>query len=174
VWQVRLLRIALFVVLTALSARFRIDLPGTPVPITGQVFVVLLAGMALGAREGAASQITYLALILAGAPIDSRGLGAAAFVGPTAGYLVAFVPAAFIAGLAVRRAVAWNVMAGLVAVAVIHAIGTLGVAIYAKVPWSTASLLGSAPFILLDFGKALLAASLVKLEKESLTRWGWQ
>lgn len=173
VWQLRVTRIALFVALTALSARFRIDLPGTPVPITGQVFVVLLAGMALGAREGAATMLAYLGLIAAGAPLDSRGLGAAALFGPTAGYLLAFVPGAFIAGLALRRAVLWNVLAGLLAVAVIHTIGTLGVAVYSKLPWSAAALLGSAPFILVDFGKALLAASLVKLGHEWLVRVRW-
>ncbi|MGA7096200.1 MAG: biotin transporter BioY, partial [Acidimicrobiia bacterium] len=39
--------------LTALAAQWRIDLPFTPVPITGQTFAVLLTGAALGMRLGA-------------------------------------------------------------------------------------------------------------------------
>jgi len=162
-WQLRALRIALFVGLTALSARIRIELPGTPVPITAQTFVVFIAGMLLGSLEGAASQITYVGLIALGAPLDSRGLGTAALFSPTAGYLLAFIPGAFIAGLLRGRHVLLNILCGMGAALVIHVIGTAGVAISQKLSWQMAALLGSVPFILLDTGKALLAAALVNL-----------
>ena len=48
-----------FAMLTALAAQLRIPLPGTPVPITGQTFAVLLAGATLGSRLGAGSQAIY-------------------------------------------------------------------------------------------------------------------
>ena len=64
---VRLLAIAAFTALTALGARITIDLQ--PVPITLQVLAVLLAGLTLGARDGAASQVLYAALLTAGLPL---------------------------------------------------------------------------------------------------------
>lgn len=162
-WQLRLLRVAFFVVLTAIAARVRIELPGNPVPITAQTLIVWMAGMALGPVEGALSQITYVSLIALGAPIDARSLGAAALVGPTAGYLLGFIPGAFVAGLAWRKALWLNVLAGIGGVLVVHTYGTIGVALTQHLSWSAATLLGSAPFLLLDCGKALLAASLVNL-----------
>ena len=95
--------VVFFAVLTALAARVTIPLPFTPVPVTLQVMVVLLAGLVLGARGGAASQITYLAAIVAGLPLDARGLGPASLAGPTAGYLLGFTVGAFITGWLAER-----------------------------------------------------------------------
>ena len=80
-------RIALFTGLTIIAARMQVELGG-PVPFTFQPLAVLLAGMVLGAREGMASQLAYVGLIALGMPVDARGLGAAAFFGPTGGYRV--------------------------------------------------------------------------------------
>lgn len=171
-WQLRILRIVFFTALTALFARVRIELPGNPVPITGQTLAVWMAGMALGSVDGMLSQLVYVGLIALGAPLDTRGLGSAVFIGATAGYLVGFIPGAFVAGLAHGRAVALNVICGIGGVLIVHSLGTLGVAMSQKLDWSAAALLGSAPFIILDCGKVLLAASLVKLGMESRVRWG--
>jgi len=70
--------IAFFAALTALTARVMIPLPFTPVPVTLQVLAVLLAGLALGAWAGAASQLTYLTAIAAGLPLSAWGLGGSA------------------------------------------------------------------------------------------------
>ena len=95
--------VLIFAALTALTARFSFRLPFTPVPITLQVLAVLLAGLVLGARGGAASQLTYLGMIAVGLPFTASGLaGPAAFFSPTAGYLLAFVPAAFVVGALAR------------------------------------------------------------------------
>lgn len=175
-WLVRVLRIALFSVLLALAAKVRIELqPNTPVPITGQTLVVFLAGMVLGPIEGAASVIAYVAAIAGGLPLDTRGLGPAVFVGPTAGYLIGFIPAAFVAGLAWRaegwRKLILSVLCGLVGAAILLAIGTLGVALFLKISWGTALILGLFPFVLIEPGKVLLAASLSRLGSESWRRW---
>src|SRR5512135_1582582 len=100
---VRAATIALFVALTALTARVTIPLPFTPVPITLQVMVVLLAGLTLGAKDGALSQIAYVASIAMGLPFDANGLGATAFASPTAGYLIGFIAGAFVAGYLAER-----------------------------------------------------------------------
>ncbi len=83
----------------ALMAQVRIPLPFTPVPITGQTFAVLLIGAALGSERGAASLLVYLAEGAAGLPAFAGGTsGLAVLVGPTGGYLIGFVFAAYIIG----------------------------------------------------------------------------
>ena len=85
--------------LTAVAAQIRFPLPFTPVPITGQTFVVVLGGAVLGMRAGAASQLLYLALGAVGLPVftDASG-GWQVFQGATGGYLVGFVFAAALVG----------------------------------------------------------------------------
>lgn len=90
-----------FAALTGLAAQVRIPLPFTPVPITLQTFAVLLAGMVLGARWGGASQALYAGLGAAGVPwFTGATAGIATILGPTGGYIVGFVVAAVVVGLA--------------------------------------------------------------------------
>ncbi len=63
---------AVFAVLTSIGAWISIPLPITPVPITFQVFFVLLSGVVLGGRFGALSQIIYVLLGLVAAYVASR------------------------------------------------------------------------------------------------------
>ncbi|MHB8629135.1 MAG: biotin transporter BioY [Aggregatilineales bacterium] len=170
-WQLRVLRIALFAVLTALSARLRIDLPNNPVPITAQTLIVWLAGLALGPIDGAISQAAYVGAIALGAPLDARGLGPAVFLSPTAGYLIGFIPGAFVAGLGARRSLALKILAAFGGVAVVHLFGIAGIALAQHISFGTAIGFDVA-FIPVDFGKALLAASLVNLGHSSWQRWG--
>jgi biotin transport system substrate-specific component len=77
---------------------------GYPVPVTGQTFAVLMVGALLGARRGALSVLTYLAEGAAGLPVFAHGrAGLAALMGPTAGYLVGFVGAAYLVGMLAER-----------------------------------------------------------------------
>ena len=77
---------------------------GYPVPITGQTFGVLLVGALLGSRRGALCVLAYLAEGLLGLPVFTYGrAGLAMFFGPTGGYLVGFVPAAYVVGLLAER-----------------------------------------------------------------------
>jgi biotin transport system substrate-specific component len=85
--------------LTAVAAQIRFPLPFTPVPITGQTFVVVLGGAVLGMRAGAASQLLYLALGAVGLPVFTEASGGwQVFQGATGGYLVGFVFAAALVG----------------------------------------------------------------------------
>jgi biotin transport system substrate-specific component len=82
--------------------------PGIPlqggVPISLQTFSVILAGAVLGPWRGAAAVVVYLILGTAGLPIFAqRSGGFAAWVGPTAGFLLGFILAAFVTGWIVRR-----------------------------------------------------------------------
>jgi biotin transport system substrate-specific component len=98
-------RIAAANVLLVLCAHIVLPLPWTPVPITGQTFGVLLVAVLLGARRGALTLGLYLLEGIAGLPVFQPlgPPGPARFLGPTAGYLLAYAPAAFIAGWIVQR-----------------------------------------------------------------------
>jgi len=85
--------------LTALLAQTRILLPWSPVPITGQTFAVLLAGVLLGRWWGGASLAMYAGLGAAGLPLFSSWSGGAAYLaGPTGGYIIGFILAALFLG----------------------------------------------------------------------------
>ena len=93
-----------FAFLTVLSAQVRIPLPFTPVPMTLQTFIVPLAGGFLGAGWGSASILLYVLLGLLGFPVFAgAATGSQMFVAPTAGFLVGFVAAAAIVGIARDR-----------------------------------------------------------------------
>jgi biotin transport system substrate-specific component len=77
---------------------------GLPVPATGQTFAVLMMAALLGSRRGVLCVLAYLAEGLMGLPVFSQGrAGPALFFGPTAGYLVGFVPAAYLVGSLAER-----------------------------------------------------------------------
>ena len=82
-----------------LCAQIKFGLPWTPVPVTGQTFAVLLAGILLGSRWGAASVLLYICAGAAGVPWFSGWTGGTAvLIGPTAGYIAGFIPAAYVIG----------------------------------------------------------------------------
>jgi biotin transport system substrate-specific component len=158
----RIAAVAVFAAITTLTARITIPLPFTPVPITLQTLAVVLSGLVLGSRNGAWGQLIYLSLIAIGLPLDAKGLGPAAFVGPTTGYLIGFVPGAFIAGWLAERfsAQRWwgNFLAAIAGMLVIYLVGGSWLAVMLG-SVEKAWLGGIAPFILLDLIKAVIAAS---------------
>jgi biotin transport system substrate-specific component len=156
--------------LMILSARTQV--PMWPVPMTMQSFVVLFLGAALGPRLGAASIALYLGYGLAGLPVFAMpgAAGPAYFLGTTGGFLVAFVPAAYIAGLfAGPRASLWRVAGGMtLAHGLILALGFVWLAFFAQlasgevgVGMDRAFLAGVQPFLIGTMVKVALAVALV-------------
>jgi biotin transport system substrate-specific component len=146
--------------LTALAAQVSIPLPFTPVPITGQTFAVLLVGAALGSRRGAASMALYVAQGLAGLPVFAGGkAGLAVLLGPTGGYLIGFIAAAFVTGWLAERG--WDrrplttALAMVLGNLVIYLLGVSWLAVFVGI--SKAPLLGMVPFIPGDILKIVLA-----------------
>lgn len=89
----------LFAVLMWLSAAAgEIPIPGTPVPITLQTFVVMLAGLMLPWRQAGAAVATYLAAGAVGLPVFAGGTSTLALVGPSAGFLPGVVVIALLRG----------------------------------------------------------------------------
>lgn len=92
------------------SVLAQIAIPLWPVPITMQTFAVLFVGATLGASRGALSLALYAVLGLVGLPVfapnadHSHTTGLAAILGPTGGFIIAFIlAAAFVGWLAQRE-----------------------------------------------------------------------
>jgi biotin transport system substrate-specific component len=84
-----------------LAASAQVVLPAWPVPATLQSLAVLLLGALGGARLGTAAVALYLLEGALGLPVFAGGnAGPAALAGPTGGYLLGFLPAAWLAGQA--------------------------------------------------------------------------
>lgn len=133
----------------ALAANVSMRLPNTPVPITGQTVVVIAAAILLGRTRGVAAVITYLAAGALGAPVFANGMSTLAFAGPTVGYLLSFLPVAWVVGTLAQQA--WTKsMPGTIGLALlghglILALGsvTLGLFVGMSSVWA----MGVAPFI---------------------------
>jgi biotin transport system substrate-specific component len=161
-----LVHVALFAAIVAVLGLLPpLALPFIPVPITAQTLGVMLAGSVLGARKAGLSLLLFHLLVAAGLPLLAGGNGGlAVYVGPTGGFFVGFVPAAFVIGwlterawtrLSVPLAFALNVLGG---IGVIYAVGIPWLAVAAKLPLEKAAL-GSLAFVPGDCVKAALAAS---------------
>lgn len=91
-------------ILLALLARLSIPVPFSPVPITGQTFGVLLLGGLLGSRLASLSVLFYLIEGSIGLPVFAGGsLGLVYLLGPTGGYLIGFLPSAFVIGYLIEK-----------------------------------------------------------------------
>ncbi|MEN6357072.1 MAG: biotin transporter BioY [Armatimonadota bacterium] len=152
---------------TAVCAKIVFYLPVSPVPVTGQVFAVIFCGMVLGSRLGALSQIEYIAIGLMGAPVFCGSLsGPMILAGPTVGYLVGFVAAAYMVGKLMETRVdasfRFACAAGLIGVGVIHTLGVCWLAIWPGHLFAglSAWLVGAVPFVGVDIVKVVIAARL--------------
>lgn len=152
--------------LTALAAQWRIYLPFTPVPITGQTFAVLLTGAALGWKLGAAGQMLYVAVGALGAPVftDASG-GVEVLTGATGGYIIGFIFAAGLVGWMAEhrqdRTFATMFTAFILGSAVIYLFGVTGLMITADMSVTSAVEAGVVPFLLGDLIKAAAAGLLL-------------
>jgi biotin transport system substrate-specific component len=163
--------------LIALSAQLQFVLPFSPVPMTGQTFAVLLLGALYGSTRGPATVVTYLALGVMGLPVFAGGgFGVARLVGPTAGYLVGFLAAAFVVGLLSERG--WDRKPWATAVSMIIGNGMIYVAgvlwLSRFVGWQAILSTGVLPFLAGDALKIALATILLPAGWKLIGRSGQQ
>jgi biotin transport system substrate-specific component len=152
--------------LTAAVAQISIPVPGSPVPITGATFAVLLVGAGLGANRGGSALALYMLMGLVGLPFYADGGSGWSHVwGATGGYIVGYIPAAYITGwMAERRldrTILTAVPAFVVGSIVPFLIGVPWLAVAADYDLSTAIDKGFTPFILGGIVKAAFAAALL-------------
>ena len=160
-----------FALLTGLSAQLYINLPFTPVPFTGQVFVVLLAGVLLGKNFGAISQIVYLTGGSVG--INWFYASGAGFFRHTTGYMLGFAAAAYIIGVLTEKnnSCAGRLTAMFLGVIVILILGTLWLSLFLRIPITKAFAVGFLPFVPLDLIKAYLAGTVTNsIQKNSINK----
>ncbi len=151
---------ALFAAVIGVMAQITIPLPY--VPITGQTLAIGLAATILGARYGTMSVLLYLIIGATGVPVFaefSGGLGK--LVGPTGGYLIGFIPAAFIIGWYMEKtsfSFKNAMIANTIGMFVTLAFGTAWLKIAADLTWMAAIAGGATPFIVVGLIKAALAS----------------
>lgn len=146
----------LFAVLMWLSAAAgEIPIPGTPVPITLQTFVVMLAGLMLPWRQAGAAVATYLAAGAVGLPVFAGGTSTLALVGPSAGFLFGFLPGVVAIALLRGQQVAARGARG--GVVVVYAFGFVIQSALTGAPLAAVAL-ASMGFVVGDAIKAVVAS----------------
>jgi biotin transport system substrate-specific component len=154
------------VLFMALLAQVSVPVPGSPVPITGQTLGVVLTAAALGPIRGTLVQVFYILAGAVGLPFYSEAShGVDVVLGATGGYLIGFIPAAYLIGLAARRGRDRNVLTALplfiAGQAVIFAVGVPWLAVTTGMTASQALDAGFYPFILGGIVKAVIAAAVL-------------
>jgi biotin transport system substrate-specific component len=160
-----------------IAAAAKVSVPMWPVPISMQTLAILLVGLSLGSRLGAATVIVYLGQGAMGLPVFTPSTlpGLAGLMGPTGGFLIGFVGLAWLAGYAVERGLARGVVStaavALGASALLYVPGVLwpmavagGLGVEAGWIGQNAGFYWSAfvaPFLLGDVLKAVIAALVV-------------
>jgi biotin transport system substrate-specific component len=155
--------VALGVLFTALLAQVAVPVPGSPVPVTGQTLAVVLTAAGLGPVRGVAVQAFYILAALVGLPFYSDASGGWDVVfGATGGYVIGFIPAAYLIGMAARHDADRRFLtsAPLFAAgqAVVFAVGVPWLALTAGMSASQALDAGFYPFVLGGLIKATVAA----------------
>ena len=152
--------------LTAVLAQVSVPVAGSPVPITGQTLAVVLTAAALGPARGVAGQALYVLLGAVGLPFYSdASSGFDVVVGATGGYLLGFLPAALLIGLAARqghdRRVTRALPLFLAGQLVIFAVGVPWLAVAAGLSPAQALDAGFYPFLVGGVVKAAIAGLLL-------------
>lgn len=159
-----LLRTALLMIAgtAVLAVSAKIQVPFWPVPTTLQSLAILVIGMAYGSRLATATVLLYLGQGLAGLPVFAGpAAGPAYFMGPTAGYLVGFVAAAWVIGRLAERGWDRSLPRTLAAMALGHVLLFVpGLAWLSHLfGWERAVEVGLAPFVAATVVKTALGVA---------------
>jgi biotin transport system substrate-specific component len=151
---------ALFAALTAVASQ--ISVPMQPVPINLATFSVYLAGAVLGARGGAISQSVYVLLGAAGLPVFAQFRGGFhVILGPTGGYIIGYVAAAWLVGFLTERlgrGTLRRVLSMIAGMALCYLLGTVWFILLTKTGLWAALTMCVFPFLIGDAVKIAAAA----------------
>lgn len=160
---------------TGLLAQVRVPLPWTPVPVTGQTFAVLFAGVLLGRWWGGISLAIYAGFGVAGLPWFSGWSGGLSYLaGPTGGYIVGFILAALFLGHFTDTYIRSRSFLSMLALmlfanfVLLYLPGLLQLGLWVNLvkgePTTFVNLLrlGAIPFIAGDITKAVIAAAIAR------------
>jgi biotin transport system substrate-specific component len=162
-----------FACLTGVLAQVRFYIPWSPVPLTGQTFAVLISAVVLGKWWGGISQTIYVGVGLAGVPwFAGLNGGLGYFMGPTGGYLIGFILAAFFLGYCIDSYVKsrkyWTMLALMLFANFVIVFGLGLLQLYGWVALTTGTtvdiwgllMMGFIPFIIGDTIKIAIAAGI--------------
>lgn len=151
---------ALFAAIISVLAQ--VTIPLKPVPITGQTFAIGLAATILGARYGSLSVIIYILLGAIGLPVFAEMKGGISILfGPTGGFLVGFIPSAFVIGYYLEKTSYSYInamIANTIGMFITLFIGTAWLKVVTGITWKAAFLGGFTPFIIVGLIKAVAAS----------------
>ena len=164
-----LVEIALLAALLCVIAPFTLPVPGSPVPLSLATFGVYLAALLLGAKQGVLCVLVYLLLGMVGLPVFSGfsgGIGV--LLGPTGGYLVGYVPCAWVLGVLIqagksdvnRKNFAYTVLAMVAGTLMCYLTGTAWFVIAMGETYTVIQAIAVCvvPYLLFDAIKIVLAA----------------
>ena len=151
-------------IILTLSAKIKI--PFYPVPMTMQTFVVLFLGISFGYKIALATVSLYLLEGILGLPVFSnspeKGVGLVYFTGPTMGYLIGFLFAAFLSGyFNFKKNIFLIFLKLILSVSVIYLFGIIWLGTI--VGWDKPIFeLGAKPFLLAELFKILILTLITK------------
>lgn len=157
--------VALSSILIGLFGQIAIPLPFTPVPIATQPHLILLLAAFLGPNRTVAAVLLFLAQGMAGLPVFAGAVGGAFLLtGPTGGYLMGYLAAAFVTGHLIEKMkerTLWKIFGAMAAGnGVIFLMGATYLCTFVGV--QKALLLGVLPFLLGDFFKLICCAKIFR------------
>lgn len=166
------LKIGVMTTLLCFSSFVKIPLFFTPIPVTLQTFVVFLAAGLLSPVEAFVSVAAYIAIGVFGAPFFANaGWGIPYLLGPTGGYLLGFLAAAWMMSnlrhILPLRTVAGSFACMALGIVVIYACGGLWLAAGLRMTALQVLYLGMLPFLLPDLMKAWIAAWICECLRKS-------
>jgi biotin transport system substrate-specific component len=151
-----------------------IHVPIGPVPIVLSTLFVILSGLLLGSRWGLASMGLYLLVGAIGMPVFAGGKGGFAhFFGPTGGYLLGYVVAAWITGFISERSrglLVLDILAVVVGSLTIYTLGVPWLKMVTQMSWPKTFMVGVIPFLIGDAMKAAVALVLARSVRPILKR----
>lgn len=159
--------------LIALAAQIAIPLPFNPVPMTLQPLAIIFLGAALGSWRGAAAAALYLLEGASGLPVFAEGKGGLVWLtGPTAGYLLAYPLAGWVAGRLSELGWAHRIVRS--SLAMIAALGVIYLGGWSWLATLTSPVaawtLGVAPFLVADLVKVALGAALLPYAEQIIAK----
>ena len=164
---------AVCVAMVAVLSQISFPIPFSAVPFSMGIMAVFLCGAILKRKQAVMAQMIYLALGAIGVPVFSQFRGGInVLIGPTGGYLIAYILMAYIVALASEKAKKrpfWTLLLAMIASLLIcYIIGTWWFSVVTRNSISAAIASCVLPFVLPDIAKAVLSAYFATILKKSI------
>lgn len=167
---------ALFAAVICAVAPFIILLPFSPVPLSLATLVIYIAAASMNWKTGTLAVALYLLIGMIGLPVFSGFHGGVhKLVGPTGGFLIGYIPCAFVIGLIVDRFELrkWLYPVSMaLGTAVLYACGTVWIMVSLKYTLAAALMACVIPFLIGDAAKIIFASVIAPLLRKALKKQG--